>query len=216
MTPDQVDEIGRIVHESWCKTKRAEGYHGPSDECIAKGGASKQYRCGTPDPVFGGDLRCGKYHADLIFWEQLPEEKKDINRHAADALIENGVLVTREQAAQERAAAVAAFKRTVKLEINTGRASQNFGHFREVARALDWLIPDIEKLPADDSALEAALEREWVTCQARIGDALDDLAGTFDSADISEPIRTAAAITRQLKRGGHGPNDSKSLKGEAP
>jgi hypothetical protein len=79
-----LDVIGRIMHESWAQTKRAQGFHGPSDMCDAttysNGGSFKL--CNVLD-----NYRCAKYHADLIPWENLPEKQKDINRHAFDAVL---------------------------------------------------------------------------------------------------------------------------------
>ena len=60
--------IGKIMHESWSKTKRAQGFYGPGE--------------------LAQDDDAAKYHPDLIPWELLPEPQKDINRHAFDAVIE--------------------------------------------------------------------------------------------------------------------------------
>lgn len=75
------ENIGKLMHESWSAMKRAQGFHGPTDACLA---------CMPP---FGGIarrkdwIRCSMFHADLVPWEQLPEAQKDINRHAFDAVI---------------------------------------------------------------------------------------------------------------------------------
>jgi len=80
------DTQGRIMHESWTQTKRAQGFHGPREYCntaieLDRGQHSEYTTCKVV-----GDV-CPKYHRDLIPWEQLPEKQKDINRHAFDALI---------------------------------------------------------------------------------------------------------------------------------
>jgi hypothetical protein len=64
---------GRIMHDSWAGTKRAQGYHHQS-ECYAM-------------DRYESNGACPKCHSDLIPWEQLPEGQKDINRHAFDALL---------------------------------------------------------------------------------------------------------------------------------
>lgn len=71
------EQIGRIMHESWCKTKRAQHFHHPDEPCDI---------CGD------GKGLC-MVHRDLVPWEQLPEKQKDINRHAFDAVLESGILV---------------------------------------------------------------------------------------------------------------------------
>ena len=67
---EDVEGMGRIMHESWTRTKRAQGFHHQS-ECYAM----DRYESNGP---------CPKCHSDLIPWEQLPEGQKDINRHAFD------------------------------------------------------------------------------------------------------------------------------------
>ena len=62
------DDVGRIMHESWSKTKRAQGFH-------------------HPDEVDHWRHPCEKCHRDLILWEDLPETQKDINRHAFDEVL---------------------------------------------------------------------------------------------------------------------------------
>jgi hypothetical protein len=66
---------GRIMHESWTRTKRAQGFHHPAEE---------------HGPGFNKQIHgkwCYKCHSDLIPWKQLPEAQKDINRHAFDDVI---------------------------------------------------------------------------------------------------------------------------------
>ena len=67
---EDVEGMGRIMHESWTRTKRAQEFHHQS-ECYAM----DRYESNGP---------CPKCHSDLIPWEQLPEGQKDINRHAFD------------------------------------------------------------------------------------------------------------------------------------
>lgn len=81
------EQVGKLMHESWSATKRAQGFHGPSESCEHYGGADKVRRCGETDPIFGGICRCEYFHADFIPWEHLPEKQKDINRHAFDAVL---------------------------------------------------------------------------------------------------------------------------------
>ena len=64
-----VEDVGRIMHASWSKTKRFQGFHHPGE---AGHGVT--------------DHPCPKCHADLLPWEALPERQKDINRHAFDAV----------------------------------------------------------------------------------------------------------------------------------
>ena len=63
-----VDDAGRIMHDSWSRTKRLQGFHHPDE-------------AGRRDT-----MPCLKCHADLVPWEALPEHQRDINRHAFDAV----------------------------------------------------------------------------------------------------------------------------------
>ena len=64
------EDVGRIMHESWARTKRSQGFHHPA----AMGHGVTAHPCPT----------C---HPDLVPWEELPEKQKDINRHAFDAVL---------------------------------------------------------------------------------------------------------------------------------
>src|SRR3954465_13931363 len=65
-----LQEAGRIMHESWARTKHAQGFHGPNEPCtVDQASHSRSYGCGM-------------YHADLIPWEELPQKQKDINLNA--------------------------------------------------------------------------------------------------------------------------------------
>ena len=80
------EDVGRIMHESWTRAKRAQGFHGPGEYCdtaieLDRGQYSEYTTCRVV-----GDA-CPKYHADLIPWEKLPEKQKDINRHAFNAVL---------------------------------------------------------------------------------------------------------------------------------
>lgn len=70
------DDVGRIMHESWSRTKRSQGFHHPS-ECPN----------GRWVETAHGRAPCPKCHADLIPWGNLPEPQKDINRHAFDDVL---------------------------------------------------------------------------------------------------------------------------------
>ncbi len=62
------EDCGRIMHESWMRTKEAQGFH-------------------RPPPSHAFDTPCARCHADMVPWEQLPEQQKDINRHAFDVVL---------------------------------------------------------------------------------------------------------------------------------
>lgn len=83
------DEVGRIMHESWSKTKRAQGFHGPDEPCDFKyppiycfGEHSLEYPFGA-----GTRNRCTHFHPDLIPWEDLPQGQQDLNLHAFDDVL---------------------------------------------------------------------------------------------------------------------------------
>ena len=97
------DEIGLVIHEMWSMRKRVQGHHGPHEPCTTGALAD---RCSYRGSGIRYWFRCHKFHSDLIPWNELGETQKDINRHAADALLQRGVLVTREQADRERDTAV--------------------------------------------------------------------------------------------------------------
>src|SRR5579859_2998470 len=50
------DLIGRIMHESWSRTKLEQGFH-----------------------KLDSRAPCQKCHADLVDWSELPQAQKDIN-----------------------------------------------------------------------------------------------------------------------------------------
>jgi hypothetical protein len=65
-----LQEAGRIMHESWARTKHAQGFHGPNEPCtVDQASHSRSYGCGM-------------YHADLIPWEELSQKQRDINLNA--------------------------------------------------------------------------------------------------------------------------------------
>lgn len=79
------EDVGRIMHESWARTKRAQGFHHPSEEHV-------EYKDGVESGKWGawkrnGGLPCHKCNYDLIPWETLSEKQKDIKRHAFDAVL---------------------------------------------------------------------------------------------------------------------------------
>lgn len=75
------DEVGQIMHESWSRTKREQGFHGPDDECTYLINCGEQ---GTGGPI----LRCNKFHPDLIPWDLLPPTQQDLNLHAFDDVLD--------------------------------------------------------------------------------------------------------------------------------
>lgn len=80
------DDVGRILHESWSRTKRGQGFHGRHDDCPRCIPTLKRLR----EYPFGAGAaigRCGKFHPDLIRWEELPQDQKDINLHAFDDVL---------------------------------------------------------------------------------------------------------------------------------
>ncbi len=110
-TPEQLDEIGRIIHESWCKTMRAQSCHGLHESCNNCGGTGLETEAVCLD--FAKFRPCPYFNPNLINWEKLSEQQKSAYRHAADALIERGVPVKREQAEQMKADAEARSRITV-------------------------------------------------------------------------------------------------------
>ena len=72
------ETIGRLMHESWTKTKREQGYHHTSEPCT-----NPYIKCCE----LSSPGNCNLVHNDLVPWEQLPEKQKDINRHAFDAVL---------------------------------------------------------------------------------------------------------------------------------
>jgi hypothetical protein len=78
------EHVGRLMHESWSRTKRAQGFHGPNDKCpLNPTGKLIRHRT-NPTP---NNCVCTKQHLDLIPWDDLPEKQKDINRHAFDDVL---------------------------------------------------------------------------------------------------------------------------------
>jgi hypothetical protein len=66
---EDVEGMGRIMHELWTRTKRAQGFHHP-----------KEFHADN-------ETMCDKCHWDLCDWSELPEKQKDINRHAFDGVL---------------------------------------------------------------------------------------------------------------------------------
>ncbi len=80
-----IETVGRIMHDSWTRTKRAQGFHHPAE-------AHVEYRDGVEAGKWqewqkSNRLPCSKCHYDLLPWEQLHEKQKDINRHAFDDVL---------------------------------------------------------------------------------------------------------------------------------
>lgn len=59
------EEVGRIMHDSWRRTKESQGFHRPPPR----------------------EEPCYKCHTDMVPWNELPEHQKDINRHAFDDVL---------------------------------------------------------------------------------------------------------------------------------
>ena len=77
------ERLAEVMHESWSRTKRAQGFHSPKELCPT--GKCKQLKVdGEVSTIPWPSAQCEFIHADLIPWADLPEEKKDINRHAFD------------------------------------------------------------------------------------------------------------------------------------
>ena len=78
-----LNHMGRLMHESWTATKRAQGFHGLGDTC------AKCFDAAPDEYPFGAGtaLRCSKFHPDLIDWSLLPAEQQDINLHAFDSVL---------------------------------------------------------------------------------------------------------------------------------
>lgn len=82
------DDVGRIMHESWSRTKRAQGFHGKDESCTYGAICSPGYT--NNDYPFGAGsskYRCPKFHPDLIPWEELPQGQQDLNLHAFDDVL---------------------------------------------------------------------------------------------------------------------------------
>jgi hypothetical protein len=84
------EQAGCIMHNSWCETKRRQGFHHPN-ECPVRTEVEKVRNLKPLHEL------CKWCHFDLVAWEQLPEAQKEINRHAFDAL--NATLSTSASAA---------------------------------------------------------------------------------------------------------------------
>ena len=80
-----LNHMGRLMHESWTATKRAQGFHGPDAPHIwfpSKGTHIEGWELHCPEPQ-----NCRFYHPDLIPWEDLPAKQQDVNLHASDAVL---------------------------------------------------------------------------------------------------------------------------------
>jgi hypothetical protein len=64
-----IEAISAKVHESWMAEKRAAGFHGPEDICPTTNL--------LPRERFGC---CKKYHADMIPYDELTDDKKELDR----------------------------------------------------------------------------------------------------------------------------------------
>lgn len=78
------ERIGRLMHESWCATKRAQGWHGPDETCRTP--VSARLLCGEGD-TFDIPAWCRQYHPDIVTWDRLPAERKARAAWALDAIL---------------------------------------------------------------------------------------------------------------------------------
>lgn len=112
---EQVERLAEAVHDRWQRTKRAAGFHGPFEGCERE--ALDLYaNCSPPPKRQCGDkssyvyypehrcaegflhrshgatrevvLRCDRFHADLIPYSELAEDKKEIDRETVRAVLE--------------------------------------------------------------------------------------------------------------------------------
>lgn len=77
------EHVGRLMHESWSRTKRAQGFHWIGEPCPIAGSWDKP----TTHRKETHETSCIKFHSDLIPWDDLHEKQKDINRHAFDDVL---------------------------------------------------------------------------------------------------------------------------------
>lgn len=154
----ELDEIGRVMHETWSASQRAQRFHGPDVRCT---------ECDIfAQTALGG--KCSKFHTDLIPWEQLSEKQKDINRHAVDAFIERGLLIPRA----EHEAALAAVVEQAALLVRENDVLER--------EALSEAILSLAT-PAQQDALRKLQKESYIqgreaaslNVDARIADAVD-------------------------------------------
>ena len=93
--------IGKLFHESWSRTKRAQGFHGPDEAC----GQSLSYRveynnwetrshtakCGYKESELHDrkieNPVCIKLHSNLVPWLDLPETRRQEYLATAKAVL---------------------------------------------------------------------------------------------------------------------------------
>ena len=72
------ETVAKKMHESWSRTKRAQGFHYRGEPCAIANGSPHASAL---------EVLCPYYHADLVPWGELPESQKDTNRHAFDDVL---------------------------------------------------------------------------------------------------------------------------------
>ena len=79
---DLVEELAKGMHERWNEVKKSQGFHNPKD-C--------KYRVMWTDlnkRKETGNFTCGYCHPDVdVHWEELPEDKKEINREGVKVFL---------------------------------------------------------------------------------------------------------------------------------
>ena len=159
------DECGRIMHESWSKTKRVQGFHGPevmgndneaeNSHCMhgCHFQVSHESHCVTFENVelcscgvddldnnpMGLQKRCVYFHSDLISWEDLPEAKKDINRSVISSALLDHINAKVESLIAEETKAFREASRWllhVLSDVGKGGGEPEVGEFEEAANAL--------------------------------------------------------------------------------
>ena len=152
------EHVGRLMHESWSRTKRAQGFHGPTNECERWSGYTDGGQCGRTDFSGSNDInppkfRCEMFHADLIPWDDLPEKQKDINRHAFDVLLpyfERLLADERERVKKvcaEKIETTIYYREVDILEMDTARLREQIA---KDIRQLDLTKPESDLAPSTE------------------------------------------------------------------
>lgn len=77
----QLEEISEKVHNAWMQKKASQGFHSPENCPIIDGTDDSR----TTYSKF--TRRCGKCHADMYPYQELPENKKEYNRITVKAVL---------------------------------------------------------------------------------------------------------------------------------
>lgn len=144
-----LQEAGRIMHESWARTKHAQGFHGPNEPCtVDQASHSRSYGCGM-------------YHADLIPWEELPQKQRDINLNAFKDVF--AVLQPRAEAVI-REAMQRALEAAAEVVLDNANASLHEGAApsRE-CQICKWLVISAEAIRSLKPAAASSLTEQETT-----------------------------------------------------